>query len=114
MTGMGTKRKPNIIRLRVKSKEYPKGDKCGLCGGEVEKTTIEFPIVRDYDEGWIRIDLVDFPVLICHGQCDGQQWFLRKLSKSLETTVDRLFQAVLEGKELSKVYINPKLAELVT
>ncbi len=108
------KRPPVTVRLRVRSNDYPAVDKCGLCGGEVERKAIEFPIKRDYDECFITIVLVDLPALICHGQCNGGEWVVRRVIRSAEGAVGRAFDAVLKQRDLSTAHLNTRATQLVT
>ena len=107
------KRRPVTVRIRIKSDDYPDSDKCGVCGGKVEMKAIEFPIKRDYDECFITVVLVDLPVLICHGQCNGAEWVLERTLKSAEGAVSRAFKAALEQRDLSTAHLNTRATQLV-
>lgn len=108
------KRDPIVVKIRVKSEEYPNVSKCGLCGGEVERKAVDHPRNVAYDEGWITILLVGLPTLTCKGDCpSGLEFVLEKVVKGLEGTVKRALEAVVLGRDLKTAHLNTSAGEFI-
>lgn len=112
MTTAVAKRDPIVVKIRVKSEEYPNSSKCGLCGGEVERVASDHPRNVDYDEGWVTILLVGLPMLICKGACRNK-FVLEKVCRGLDGTVKRALAAIDEGRDLKTAHLNTSAGELI-